>query len=170
MNRTLKISLFALISIFLLNFSVRAEEIKSQGNVIEAGKKVKMHFTMKSEGAILESTEGKEPFEFIFGKDPMILGVEEVLKGLKAGDKKQLSMKPEKAFGEVNPKAIVEFPKSQFKEKKIEAGMIFNGQGKDGVPLRGTVKEVKKDTVVLDFNHPLAGKNLDLDFEVIEVA
>jgi len=175
MNHTLKIAFLALLSAFLLNFSAYAEEAKkeevkkTESNVIEAGKKVKMNFTMKSEGTILESTEGKEPFEFIFGKDPMIPGVEEALKGLKVGDKKELSLTPENAFGPVNPKAVVEFPRSQFKEKKIEAGMVFNGQGKGGVPLQGTVKEVKKNTVVLDFNHPLAGKHLDLDFEVIEV-
>lgn len=170
MNHTLKIAFLTLLSTFLFNFSAHAEEAKAPAGVVDAGKKVKMHFTMKSEGAVLESTDGKEPFEFVYGKDPMIPGVEAALKGLKVGDKKQLSLTPENAFGPINPKAVVEFPKDQFKEKKIEAGMVFNGQGKGGIPLRGTVKEVKKDTVVLDFNHPLAGKNLDLNFEVIEIA
>lgn len=169
MNRTLRSGLFAIISLILFNSFAHAEEAKSKDNVIDTGKKVKMHFTMKSEGAVLESTQGKEPFEFTFGKDPMIPGLEEALKGLKAGHKKQLSLTPEKAFGPRNPKAVVEFPKSQFKEQKIEPGMMFTGQGQGGVPLKGIVKEVKKDTVVLDFNHPLAGKNLDLDAEIIEV-
>lgn len=169
MNRKLKISLWVVLTLLCINVSAFAEDAKSTGNIIEQGKKVKMNFTMKSNGVILESTEGKQPFEFTFGQNPMIPGLEQALKGLKTGDKKQLSLTPQNAFGEVNPKAIVEFPKSQFKEKGIKPGMVFNGQGQGGIPLRGMVKEVKRDSVVLDFNHPLAGKNLDIDFEVTEV-
>lgn len=165
MNRKLKISLWVILSLVCFNLSAFAKKEV----VIDNGKKIKMHFTMKSEGAVLESTEGKEPFEFTLGQNPMIPGLEQALKGLKAGDKKQVSLTPQNAFGEVNPKAVVEFPKTQFKEKEIQPGMVFNGQGQGGVPLRGMVKEVKKDSVVLDFNHPLAGKNLDIDFEVTEV-
>ena len=170
MRHKLKIGFLVILSLAFLNFSAYAEDAKSKDNVIDSGKKVKMNFTMKSSGITLETTEGKKPFEFVFGKTPMIPGVEEAIKGLKAGDKKKLSLKPEKGFGEINPKAIVEFPKSQFKEKNVKAGMMFNGRSKEGVPLRGTVKEVKKDTVILDFNHPLAGKNLDMDLEIMEVA
>ena len=170
MNRKLKISLFIVLSLIFTNVFAYAEEAaKSNDQIIDTGKKVKINFTMKSEGEILETTEGKTPFEFTYGENPMIPGLQEVLKGLKAGDKKQLSLTPENAFGYADPKAIVEFPKSKFKEKDLEAGMILNGQGQGGVPLRGVIKEVKADTIVLDFNHPLAGKNLDLDLEVIEV-
>lgn len=165
MNQKLKIGILALISLTFLNAFAFAQE-----NIIDAGKKVKMHFTMKTDGQILEDTFGKAPFEFTFGEHPMIPGIEEALKGAKVGDKRQLNLPPEKAFGSVDPKAVAEIAKSQFEEKNIQPGMVFNGRNANGQMLKGIVKEVKKDTVVLDFNHPLAGKTLDVNLEVVEIA
>ncbi len=169
MNRTSKVSLFLISTFILITSFAYAADAKAKDNVIDVGKKVKMNFTMKSNGTVLETTEGKAPFEFTFGEHPMILGVQNALKGLKAGDKKSLTLTPENAFGQINPKAVMEFPKTQFPKADIKPGMVFNAKGKEGMPLRGIVKEVKKDTIILDFNHPLAGKELQVDFEVIEV-
>lgn len=169
MDRPSKIGLFLISSFLFITSFAYAADAKTKDNVIDVGKKVKMNFTMKSNGTVLETTQGKQPFEFVFGQHTMIPGVQEALKGLKAGDKKELTLKPDKAFGEINPKAVIEFPKTQFPQKDVKPGMIFKTQTKEGMPMRGIVKKVKKDTIVLDFNHPLAGKELQLDFEIIEV-
>ncbi len=171
MNRTIKFSLFAVIAMMFLSVSAFAEEAKpAEVKTIEDGKNVKMNFTIKSEGVVLETTDGKTPFEFVYGKNKIIPGVDEALKGMKVGDKKQLDLPPDQAFGEADPKAVVEFPKDQFKQKDVKAGMVFTGHSQAGVPLKGIVKEVKPQTVILDFNHPLAGKKVQVDLEIIEIA
>ena len=120
-------------------------------------------------GTVFDSSEGKDPLEFIFGVGMIIPGLENGIKGLKKGDKKTIKIESKDAYGDINESAVQEVPKTQFpKEIKLEVGMELAAQGPNGViPVK--VKEIKDDLVVVDFNHPLAGKNLNFDIEVIEV-
>ena len=137
--------------------------------LVDAGKKVKLNYTMKADGQVVETTVGKQPFEFVYGEQHIFAPLEKAIKGLSAGEHKQVTLQPEEAFGPVNPKAIVEVPRAQFKEQEIKAGMVFTSAGKDGAPVHGTVQEIKKDTVVLNLNHPLAGKVLDMEVDIVAV-
>lgn len=137
---------------------------------IADGKKVKMHYTMKVDGGVVESSLERKPFEFVFGQGAVMPGLENGVRGLKAGDRKTLTIQPKEGFGEVDPQALVAIPKTRFSEDQdIKAGMVYNVQSQSGIPLRGIVKEVKEENVLLDFNHPLAGKKLELDVEILEV-
>jgi peptidylprolyl isomerase len=131
---------------------------------------VKIHYTGTLEdGTIFDSSNGKEPLEFIWGLGMIIPGLEQELKSLKKGDKKTIKVVPEMAYGPVMEEAKQEVPKTQFPEDmKIEKGMQLAAQGPQGViPI--TVIEIKDETVLVDFNHPLAGKTLNFDVEVMEV-
>ena len=136
---------------------------------IEKNVVVSMHYTGTLEdGTVFDSSEGREPLQFIFGVGQIIPGMEEGLEGLKVGDKKKLeNIAPEKAYGEVNPQAMQEVPKSQLPpELEVKEGMQLAAQGPQG-PIPVVIKEIKDETVVVDFNHPLAGKSLNFEVEIV---
>jgi len=138
---------------------------------IEKNKVVSMHYTGTLEdGSVFDSSEGREPLEFIYGVGMIIPGLEESLNGLAVGDKKKIeNISPEKAYGEIQEEARQEVPKDQMpQDMEVEVGMQLAAQGPQG-PIPVVVAEVKEDSVVVDFNHPLAGKTLTFDVEIVEV-
>lgn len=128
-------------------------------------KVVKIHYKgTLSDGSVFDSSEGKEPLEFVYGMGLIIPGLEKGLEGLKKGDTKKVEVKSEDAYGPVMDEAKQEVPKSQFPpEIELQVGMQLAAQGPQGV-IPVTVSEIKDESVLVDFNHPLAGK--DLTFEV----
>jgi len=136
---------------------------------IQDGKAVKLHYVMKADGEVVDDTHVREPLAFVYGQDPVLPGIQEGLRGLKVGDKKTFDLAPEEAFGVPNPEAIAEFPKEQFQIEDIQVGMIFTAEDPTGQPFRGIVKEVLEDRIILDFNHPLAGKSIEVMIEVVEI-
>ena len=100
----------------------------------------------------------------------MIPGFEQALMGMKTGDKKSFTVAPKDGYGEVNPKAILEVSKSKLpQDVKITPGMTIYGQGADGRTFPVKVVKVKKDTVVIDMNNPMAGKTLNFKVEVLDI-
>jgi FKBP-type peptidyl-prolyl cis-trans isomerase 2 len=147
-----------------------AEKTKKGTAVVADGKTVKVNYTLTVDGKVVDSSKGREPLEFKAGAHQMIPGFEKGVMGMKAGEKKSFTVKPEEGYGQVNPKAFQEVPKKKLPaDVKPKAGMTLYAQGKEGQPIPVTIKEVKKDVVVMDFNHPLAGKTLNFDVEVVEV-
>lgn len=137
---------------------------------VTENKVVSIHYTGKlNDGSVFDSSEGRDPLLFIFGTGMIIPGLEEGIKGLKVGDKKTVEIGFEKAYGPVMEEAKQEVPKSQLPtEVEIKVGMQLAAQGPQGaIPV--TVTEVKDDVVVVDFNHPLAGKDLTFEVEIVEV-
>jgi len=107
---------------------------------------------------------------FVVGARQVIPGLEEGLMGLRPGDKKSLTLLPEKAYGPVRPDAIQKVPKKNFQDlKELEVGMTVTAQGNGNV-IQARVVEISSSTVSLDVNHPLAGKTLNFEVEVISVA
>lgn len=137
---------------------------------ISNNKVVTIHYTGKlSDGSVFDSSEGKDALEFIFGTGMIIPGLEEGLEGLKATDKKTVEIGFEKAYGPVRDEARQEVPKTQLPaDVPLEVGMQLAAQGPHGA-MPVTVAEIKEETVVMDFNHPLAGKDLTFEVEVVEV-
>ncbi len=147
-----------------------AAAAKKGGPAVADGKTVKVNYTLKVDGKVVDSSEGRQPLEFKEGSHQMIPGFEKAVMGMKAGQKKSFTLKPEDGYGQVNPKAYREIPKKQLPPNVTpKAGMTLVAQGQDGRKMPVRIKEVKKDTVVIDFNHPLAGKTLNFDVEVVEV-
>jgi len=121
------------------------------------------------DGSVFDTSEGREPLEFIFGLGMIIPGLEDGIKGLKIGDKKSVKVSHDKAYGPVQAEAMQEVPKDQLpKDAPLEVGMQLAAQGPQGV-IPVTIAEIKEDIVVIDFNHPLAGKDLTFDVEILDV-
>lgn len=137
---------------------------------ISQNKVVKMHYKgTLSDGSVFDSSEGREPLEFIFGVGMIIPGLEKGIQGLKVGDKKSVAVKADEAYGQKNDATIQEVPKNQFPEDlKLEVGMQLMAQGPHGaIPVQ--IAEILDDKVKVDFNHPLAGKDLTFNIEVVDV-
>ncbi len=132
---------------------------------------VEINYTgkLKKNGMIFDTSEGKEPLSFIFGKNMIIPGLEEELVGMKKGDKKTIEVSKEKAYGNYNENAIQEIPKTEFpKDIELKKGTNLVAQTPYG-PIPIVIKEVKDESVLVDFNHPLAGKDLIFEVEVVNV-
>jgi FKBP-type peptidyl-prolyl cis-trans isomerase 2 len=138
---------------------------------IQSGDNVKVHYTGKLEdGSIFDTslTEGREPLETTLGQGQLIKGFEAGLIDMSEGDKKTIEIESADAYGEYNPEMINEIPKTQVPEG-VKEGEMLQGMGPMG-PVNVKVVEVKDETVVLDANHPLAGKKLIFDLEIVSIS
>ncbi len=165
-------------ALFLLTFAMsginaRAADKPSKAEQLPAateGKSVKLHYTLKVDGELLDSSRDRKPFVFLMGAHQVVPGFEKAIRGMKAGEKKSFRVKPAEGYGEENPEAIKEVSRDRLpQDMKPVAGMTLYAKSPDGRPIPVKIVKVKKDVVVMNFNHPLAGKNLDFDVEVIEV-
>lgn len=138
---------------------------------IQNGSKVKIHYTGRLEsGEIFDTSlqDGRVPLEFVVGEGQMIPGFETGILGMQLGEKKTINMTPELAYGEIREDLQFEVPITNV-PPSVQIGQTLQAEFEAGVPVLFTVTDIKLDTVVLDGNHPLAGKNLEFDVEVIEL-
>ncbi len=137
---------------------------------IQKGSAVKMEYTLTDkDGKILDTNKGQEPLTYTHGEGQIIRGLEKALTGLHVGDQKHVVIPPEEAYGPVKPEAIIEVPKERIPPESQKVGAHLMARNQDGPPIPILVKEVKEKTVVLDANHPLAGKTLTFDVKIIGV-
>ena len=137
---------------------------------IELNSTVTVHYTGKLEdGTIFDSslTEGREPLSTTLGQGSLIQGFEKALIDMVEGEKKTVSIPSSEAYGDINPTLVAEVPKDRVPEG-VEEGAMLQTITQQG-PMNVLVKEIKDDVVVIDANHPLAGKDLIFDLEVISV-
>jgi FKBP-type peptidyl-prolyl cis-trans isomerase SlyD len=127
---------------------------------IEANQIVSIEYEVKDGDKVVDSNVGGEALVFMFGKGQIIPGLENGIVNMDIGEKGDILVKPEDAYGEYNDEAMQEVPADQFAGIELDLGMTLYGQGEDGGTVQVTVKELKGETVVIDFNHPLAGKEL----------
>lgn len=133
---------------------------------ITKNKVASIHYTLRdSEGVIIDSSEGREPLQYLHGAGNLIVGMEEGLEGKVKGDKFNLIIQPEKGYGEKDENLVQEVPRSAFGDQEVRPGMRFS-TNHGGVV---TVTHVGPDTVTVDGNHPLAGVELNFSVEVVEV-
>jgi FKBP-type peptidyl-prolyl cis-trans isomerase 2 len=137
---------------------------------VETTSSVKVHYTGRLEdGTIFDTSvaEGREPIEVQLGQGQLIKGFEAGLIDMTEGEKKTIELSVEDSYGEPNPEFVNEVPIGNVPEG-IQIGESLQGMGPQG-PVNVQVVAINEDTVVLDANHPLAGKKLIFDLEVIEV-
>jgi len=127
---------------------------------IEANQIVSIEYEVRDGDKVVDSNVGGAPLVFMFGKGQIIPGLENGLVNMAVGEKNELLVKAEDAYGELNPDAKQEVPKDQFAGIDLEEGMTLYGQGEDGGTVQVIVKEIGEENVIIDFNHPLAGKDL----------
>lgn len=133
-------------------------------------REVTLHFALRLEnGEVVDSTFDKKPATFKVGDGNLLPGFEQQLYGFKAGDKRTLQVAPEQGFGQHNPQNVQVMPRSQFEGMELSEGLlvIFNDAANSELP--GVVKTFDERQVTVDFNHPLAGKALTFEVEIIEV-
>jgi FKBP-type peptidyl-prolyl cis-trans isomerase SlyD len=137
---------------------------------IENNKVATLHYTLKdSDGNILDQSEDGS-FVYLHGAMNIIPGLESALTDKVAGDSLSVKVAPEEGYGLHEEDRIQEVPKNMFENSDdIQLGMQFHAQGPGGEMLIVTVAEIKDETVVIDGNHPLAGKELNFDVKVVEV-
>lgn len=150
-------------------FAASAEK-PEDNRVVKDGMLVTLDYTVKTpDGKLLETSKGSQPLKYIHGKKMMIPGLERELTGMKIGAEKHITIKPEDGYGKLNPNAVQEVPKEKVPPNALKVGAVLVGTDKNGSPMPMTVKEIKEKTVVMDLNHPLAGKTLVFDVKVIDV-
>ncbi len=149
--------------------------IISKNNImsqVKANDTVKVHYTGKlADGQVFDSSvERGEPIEFTMGQGQLIPGFEKGLIDMKVNEKKTINIPKEEAYGEPREELVQEVQKSQLPEEiKPEVGMGLVSKSPDGQEMNLVVKDVKDETIVVDGNHPLAGKDLVFDLEVVEI-
>lgn len=139
---------------------------------VKANDTVKVHYTGKlADGQVFDSSvERGEPIEFTMGQGQLIPGFENGLIDMEVNEKKTINIPKEEAYGEPREELVQEVEKSQLPEEiKPEVGMGLVSKSPDGQEMNLVVKDVKDETIVVDGNHPLAGKDLIFDLEVVEI-
>ena len=123
---------------------------------------VGIEYEVKEAGSneIVDSNKDAQPLEFVTGKGQIIPGLEKALEGMSEGESADILVKAEDAYGEVNPEAVQTLPIEQFEGVDLKEGMTLYGQGEDGQTVQVVVKSFNDKEVTIDFNHPLAGKDL----------
>jgi len=154
------------VAISILSFcpAILAEE-----TVVAAGKTVKLNYTLSADGEVVDTTKDKDPLEYVHGEGTLLPALEQELDGMKKGDHRDVTLPADKGFGKIYEEAVLEVPKDKLPEGEIAVGTVLATQGPNGNPLRGIIKEIKDQSVVLDFNHPLAGKTLKFEIDVVEI-
>jgi FKBP-type peptidyl-prolyl cis-trans isomerase 2 len=138
---------------------------------VQNGNKVKIHYTGKlADGQIFDTSlqEGRDPLEFTVGQGMMIPGFESGVMGMSVGEKKTITMASDDAYGPTREDLLFEVPITNV-PPAVKVGDTLRAEVENGMMSLFTVTEVKIDTVVLDGNHPLAGKDLTFDVELLDL-
>lgn len=138
---------------------------------VKTGDVVRVHYTgTLVDGSQFDSSVGRNPLEFTVGAGQMIAGFDAGVLGMAVGEKKTLQIDPDHGYGQSNPEAIIEFPRTNVPEgMEIEVGMQLNLQNEYGQPVPVVIMEITDDVVIMDANHSLAGKDLIFEVELVEI-
>ena len=139
---------------------------------VKSGDTVQIHYlSTLPDGTTFDSSEGRDPLEFVVGSGQIIPGLDSALPGMTEGDKKVVKVASEEAYGPVNPEMRQAVPREGIPaDIPLDPGTQLQMQTPEGQALPVTVIEVDETTVTLDANHPLAGKDLQFDIELVKIA
>jgi FKBP-type peptidyl-prolyl cis-trans isomerase SlyD len=138
--------------------------------MIRNGSVVRFEYTLSGEnGEVIQSNKGKDPVTYTQGQHEVIPGLEKELSGMKVNEEKNICLQPEEAYGRVDPKGLKEVPKTEIPAAALKVGTPLSARSSEGEDVIIHVHEVKQKTVILDFNHPLAGKTLNFDVKVMDI-
>ena len=137
----------------------------------KAGDRVKINFTGKLEdGSVFVDTAGGEPLEFKLGEGNIIPGIESAVEGMSVGESRTVKVTPEQAYGQRRDELVEEVGRDKFsKDVEPQVGQRFEVPQQQGQPMVVRVIDVSEQTVTLDGNHPLAGKDLTFELELVEI-
>jgi FKBP-type peptidyl-prolyl cis-trans isomerase 2 len=139
-------------------------------NTVSNGKLISLEYTVKLEdGQVVDTNVGGDPLKYTQGANQIIRGVESAVEGMEVGQAKQAVVPPTEGYGDTDPNAFAEVSKDRL-PREIEVGTQLHGKDASGREIRPIVSAIKDETVLLDFNHPLAGKTLYFDLKVVNIA
>ncbi|HYO60216.1 peptidylprolyl isomerase [Archangium sp.] len=122
------------------------------------------------DGKVVDESEPGQPLAYMHGRGQIVPGLEGQLEGMTAGESKKVVVSPSQGYGEHDPRGLQEVPRAMFpQDAHLQPGMSISAQTADGDVIPITIREVKGESVVVDLNHPLAGKTLHFDVTVREV-
>jgi FKBP-type peptidyl-prolyl cis-trans isomerase SlyD len=153
----------------LATLAVQAGAEEQPGSVAE-GTQVSIEYTLKlDETNVFDTNVGAEPLTYVQGSRQIVPGLEKALAGMKVGERKQVTVQPEEGYGTIRQEAFMEVEKEKIPEEARQVGAQIQGRAGNGQVVRARIVEVKDATVLLDFNHPLAGKTLYFDVKVLNI-
>jgi len=137
----------------------------------KSGDTVRVHYTGKLEdGTQFDSSAGKDPLEFSIGAGDVLPAFDSAVEGMTVGDSKSVEIEAAEAYGRRHEQLIQDVPREQLPDEMEPAvGMQLQAQGQDGQPIHLVVTDVKDETITVDGNHPLAGKDLAFDIELVDI-
>lgn len=143
---------------------------ENKNQTVEDGQVVTLDYTMRVDGEVVDSSEGAKPIQFIQGQRQIIRGLEDKLYGMQVGEDKEVVVPPQSGYGDVDPENFAEIPRKQFPaEIPLEPGVELELKDQNGDTVEARIDNVTHETVRLDFNHPLAGKELHFWVNVVDL-
>jgi len=137
---------------------------------VRKGDKVKLHLSGKlKDGEVFATTEGKEPVEFTAGAGEILPGIDDEVIGMENGEEREIMVPPERGFGKRKEELVIEVPKDKFEEKPLKVGEKVAVKTQQGRTKSAQVRKIGKDTVTLDLNHPLSGKETLFRMKVVDI-
>lgn len=129
---------------------------------------VSMAYELKIEDEVIDTATKDDPLQFIQGHGHIIPGLERAIEGMAVGESKHVSVKAIDGYGEFSAEDIVELPRSEFPEDfPLEVDMEVTVENDEGEEMTAFIEEITLDTVTLNFNHPLAGRDLEFDVKIV---
>ena len=139
-------------------------------DIVSNGKVIALEYTLKLEdGQVVDTNVGQDPLTYTQGANQIIRGVEAALEGMEVGQAKRAVVSAQEGYGDPDPNAFHEIPKNKIPQE-AKVGTQLHGKDASGNEIRPIVSAIKEDTVLLDFNHPLAGKTLYFDLKVLNIS
>ncbi len=137
-------------------------------DTVQDGLVVSMEYTLSVDGEVLDSSKDAGPLQFLAGHDNIVPGLEREMVGMKIGESKDVLVLPEDGYGEFDADAFMEVPRSEFpSDMELEEGLELNVSDEDGQHQLAFIESFNDETVRLDFNHPLAGAELQFNVKVV---
>lgn len=158
------------VSFFIGCFFTGISQAEDQAKAIQKGSAVAFKYVLTVDGQVVDSSREGAPLRYVHGEGKIIPGLEAQLEGMRAGETKTISVPPEQAYGQAMPEKLQEVDRSLIpQDAQIEPGAPLQIKSPDGRSRVVKIAQVKEDKVVIDFNHPLAGKTLNFDVEIVSV-
>lgn len=138
---------------------------------IKNGDTIKVHYTGKlDDGIVFDTSEGRDPLQFKVGEGQVIEGFEKAVVGMDQGESKTVKIKSDKGYGDCREDMFLKVERGQIPpEIPVEVGLQLQVTGPGGQPAIVTVKEISDESITLDANHPLAGKDLTFEIKIVEI-
>ena len=134
---------------------------------VDDGNVVSMHYTLRVDDEVVDTSVGGEPLQFIQGMGHIIPGLEHELYDMKIGDSKNVTVSPKDGYGESDDAAFMDVPREAFPtDVPLERGTELELRDQSGHPVYARVQDVSEENIRLDMNHPLAGKELHFDVTI----